>query len=171
MGVEIERKFLVVGDAWRGAVVRSERLRQGYVCSQSGRTVRVRLVVGRAVERGWLTVKGPADAAGVSRAEWEYEIPAAEALEMLEKVCQRPRVEKVRHEVAATVVGASGRETQTKWEIDEFLGENAPLVLAEIELPDADAAFVRPAWLGAEVSADARYRNSYLAAKPYGTWE
>ena len=200
MGVEIERKFLVKSDAWRATVVRSTRLSQGYVCSQSGRTVRVRV----AGERAFLTIKGPADARGVSRSEWEYEIPVAQAREMLDTVCEGPRVEKVRHEVMAT--GAGGQDVRPTsaggagvqgacptraggaggtgghdvrptsadgglvWEVDEFLGENAPLVLAEIELPAADAVFERPSWLGVEVSADARYRNSYLAAKPYGTW-
>ncbi len=177
MGVEIERKFLVVGDAWRAAVVRSTRLRQGYLCSQRGRTVRVRI----AGARGFLTVKGPADAVGVSRSEWEYEIPVADALAMLDTLCERPQVEKVRHLVAAGSgeVGRAGTpappdgscgERGLVWEVDEFLGANAPLVMAEIELPVADAAFARPAWLGAEVSADPRYRNSMLAERPYSTW-
>ena len=159
MGVEIERKFLVASDAWRGEVVRSTPLRQGYLCSQSGRTVRVRI----AGDAAFLTIKGPADAAGVSRAEWEYSIPVVDALRMLDTLCERPQVEKVRHEVPA----AGGT---LKWEVDEFLGDNAPLVVAEIELPAPDAPFARPPWLGMEVSADPRYRNSCLAGHPYATW-
>ncbi|MFN0010649.1 MAG: CYTH domain-containing protein [Phycisphaerales bacterium] len=159
MGVEIERKFLVRSDAWRSEVVRSARLRQGYLCSQSGRTVRVRV----AGEAAFLTIKGPADAAGVSRSEWEYAIPVVDALHMLDTLCERPQIEKVRHEVRA----AGGT---LKWEVDEFLGDNAPLMLAEIELPSVDSPFARPAWLGAEVSADPRYRNSHLAGHPFATW-
>lgn len=182
MGVEIERKFLVVSDAWRREVVRSTRLRQGYICSGAGRTVRVRI----AGEAAFLTIKGPADAAGVSRDEWEYAIDPGDALRMLETICDKPQIDKVRHEVAARLLGpggagaagapgahapaASPAGASATWEIDEFLGDNAPLVVAEIELPSADAPFERPAWLGAEVSADTRYRNSFLAAKPYGTW-
>lgn len=175
MGLEIERKFLVASDGWRRGVVRSTRLRQGYVCSGGGRTVRVRI----AGDVAYLTLKGPADASGVTRDEWEYAIAPADALRMLETICDQPQIDKIRHEVAGRLLGAGGAAgagaasaggASVRWEIDEFLGDNAPLVVAEIELPSADAAFERPDWLGAEVSADVRYRNSFLAARPYSTW-
>ncbi|MGD9689847.1 MAG: CYTH domain-containing protein [Phycisphaerales bacterium] len=166
MGVEIERKFLVTSDAWRTMANPPEGvvLRQGYLSSAPGRTVRVRL----AGSRGYLTIKGPADPTGVSREEFEYEIPARDAAQMLERLCVGPVVEKTRYRVPAAGSGTGGRPLV--FEVDVFAGENAGLVLAEVELSAPDQAFARPAWLGAEVSADPRYRNSNLAARPYRTW-
>jgi adenylate cyclase len=154
MAREIERKFLVTGDAWKSGAA-GVRFRQGYLSTEKARTVRVRTEGARGV----LTIKGPT--AGVSRLEFEYEIPQADADRLLDDLCLRPLVEKVRYRVAA------GRHV---WEIDEFLGDNAGLVVAEIELGSADEPFERPAWLGREVSDDPRYFNANLVRAPYRTW-
>ncbi|MDP1562662.1 MAG: CYTH domain-containing protein [Pirellulaceae bacterium] len=152
MGVEIERKFLVSGTDWKQGPGR--QLSQGYL-NQAGRvTVRVRV----DEARGFLTIKGPTE--GIRRAEFEYEIPVTDARELLQ-LCQPPLIEKRRYEVVS--------EGQL-WEIDEFLGENSGLVVAEIELPSEDTPFSRPVWLGAEVSTDPRYRNSNLAILPFSRW-
>ncbi|GHD64551.1 CYTH domain-containing protein [Jeongeupia chitinilytica] len=153
MAIEIERKFLLASDAWRDAVHRSTRIAQGYLCTDPERTVRVRL----KGETGFLTVKGRNR--GIARAEFEYPVPADDAAAML-ALC--PNVlDKTRH-----LVDLGG----LTWEIDEFHGDNAGLIVAEIELPSVDAAFVRPDWLGAEVSADPRYYNSALSERPYSRW-
>ena len=152
MGIEIERKFLVVGDAWRATP--GTAYAQGYLSRDPQRTVRVRIVEDAA----WLTVKGAS--VGATRAEFEYPVPVADAHAML-ALCDGPLVRKRRRVVVHA--GAT-------WEIDEFEGDNAGLVVAEIELAAEDAAFERPPWLGAEVTHDARYFNSNLAAAPYSTW-
>lgn len=151
---EIERKFLVDGD-FRGAVASSDRIVQGYLSTVPGRTVRVRIRGGR----GYLTIKGPAR--GLTRFEWEKEIPADEA-ELLLALCEPGAVDKTRHLVPA----ADGHV----WEVDEFHGGNAGLLVAEIELSAEDEAFERPAWAGAEVTGDHRYSNSYLTKHPYKNW-
>ena len=153
MGIEIERKFLVVGDAWRQAPATA--FVQGYLNRDKLRTVRVRIVEDAA----WLTVKGAS--AGATRAEFEYAIPLADARELL-ALCDGPLVRKRRRVVVHA--GAT-------WEIDEFEGDNAGLVVAEIELASEDEPFEAPPWLGAEVTHDARYFNSSLAAAPYSTWK
>ncbi len=152
MGIEIERKFLVVGDAWRAAPALAYA--QGYLNRDKQRTVRVRIVQ----QQGWLTVKGAN--AGATRAEFDYEIPVADAEQLL-ALCDGPLVRKLRR-----VVEHAGH----RWEVDEFQGDNAGLVVAEIELPAEDAPFERPDWLGAEVTHDPRYFNSSLATAPYRTW-
>ena len=152
MCIEIERKFLVVGDEWRAAP--PVAYAQGYLNRDKQRTVRVRIVQDAA----WLTVKGAS--VGATRAEFEYPIPVADA-EALLALCDGPLVRKLRRVVVHA--GAT-------WEVDEFQGDNAGLVVAEIELDAEDAAFERPAWLGAEVTHDARYFNSNLAAAPFSTW-
>ncbi len=154
MGREIERKFLVRGDGYR-ALGAPERYRQGYVRTAGPATVRVRV----AGERGYLTVKGPTQ--GLTRSEFEYPIPRDDAEALLDTLCERPQIEKLRYRIPA------GAHT---WEVDEFLGDNAGLVVAEIELGAEDEPFARPAWLGEEVTADPRYRNSELARRPYRTW-
>ncbi len=154
MAVEIERKFLVVSDAWRDGPA-GVRMAQGYLSRETGRTVRVRI----AGEKGFLTIKGPVS--GISRAEFEYEVPVDEARELL-AMCPRPWIDKIRHER-----WHGGR----CWEVDEFLGDNAGLVVAEIELDDAAAEFALPAWVGREVSDDARYFNSRLAVSPWREWK
>ena len=152
MATEIERKFLVQGTPWRpGSGV---LFTQGYLNRDKARTVRVRLADGKA----FLTIKGLTQ--GASRAEFEYEIPAADA-EQLMSLCDGPIIQKNRY-----VIVHDG----STWEVDEFLGENAGLVLAEIELTSEDQPFSRPPWLGAEVTHDRRYYNSSLASHPYLEW-
>lgn len=152
MGVEIERKFLVHGTAWK----QSEGVpyRQGYLNRDKHRTVRVRV----AGDAAFLTVKGLSR--GATRAEFEYAIPLAEAQQLL-ALCDGPLIEKTRY-----VIPYQG----TTWEVDEFLGDNAGLVVAEVELQNEDQPFARPPWLGAEVTQDARYFNSSLASVPYCQW-
>ena len=155
MPVEIERKFLVDGDAWRSGVRRRELFRQGYLASSDACSVRVRV----AGERAWLGLKGRVQ--GATRLEYEYEIPLHEGNEILDTLCAEGRLEKWRHWVPH-----SGHE----WEVDEFLGANAGLVVAELELDDEAETFARPSWLGAEVTHDARYFNSRLASRPWPQW-
>ncbi len=152
MGIEIERKFLVVGDDWRAAP--AVPFAQGYLNRDKQRTVRVRI----AQDAAWLTVKGAN--AGATRAEFEYAIPVADAEQLL-AMCDGPLVRKRRRVIVHE--GAT-------WEIDEFEGDNAGLVVAEIELPSEDAPFEPPPWLGAEVTHDPRYFNSSLATAPFSTW-
>jgi adenylate cyclase len=158
MPIEIERKFLVVGDVWRAEVVRSLDMRQGYLTREGQTSVRVRLE-GDAAK---LNIK--AAVVGSARAEYEYDIPAGECREMLATLCVG-RVEKTRH-----YVPAHGAHDGAVWEIDEFIGDNAGLVVAEIELVSVDASFARPAWLGRELTDDRRYYNHYLALHPYAAW-
>ena len=153
--LEIERKFLVCGD-FRPSVRRSLHLVQGYICTEHGRTVRVRLSDGR----GFLTIKGPGSADGTTRFEWEKEIPVEDVRELL-KICEPGVIDKTRYLVPA------GKHT---FEVDEFYGDNEGLVVAEVELDSEDEEFVRPGWLGEEVTGDPRYYNSMLMKKPYKTW-
>jgi len=155
MGVEIERKFRLIDDSWRDRVCQKTLLRQGYIANTRRASVRVRL----AGEAGWLSVK--AMTPGLSRAEYEAAIPAVEANEMLDRLCEGPLIEKWRH-----IVVYQGSE----WEIDEFLGENAGLVIAELELESEDTVFARPPWLGVEVTHDERYYNFRLSEKPFRHW-
>jgi adenylate cyclase len=156
MATEIERKFWVVGDAWRGAADAGTRYVQGYLASgASGATVRVRL----AGEAGWLTIKGPT--VGLTRPEFEYAIPTADAEAMLQTLCTTPPIEKTRYTMT---VG------QHLWEIDVFAGVNAGLVMAEIELGSEGERFERPSWLGEELSDDPRFFNAALARHPYQSW-
>lgn len=154
MPQEIERKFLVQGDAWREGAQRV-LIRQGYLCADGTRTVRVRT----KGERGYVTIKGPQ--AGITRAEYEYEIPINDANEMLDHLCIRPLIEKWRH-----LVPFAGMV----WEVDEFLNENAGLIVAEIEMRDAAQQIALPAWVGLEVSGDFRYTNSSLVKRPFTMW-
>jgi adenylate cyclase len=155
MGKEIERKFLVVGDAWRG-LVPGIRYRQGYLSTVKERTVRVRI----AGERAFLTVKGLS--VGAVRAEFEYAIPLADADEMLDALCERPIVEKTRYRIPfAGLI----------WEVDEFGGANAGLIVAEVELADEAQTFARPDWIGREVTGEPGYFNANLVARPYSTWK
>jgi adenylate cyclase len=154
MGEEIERKFLVSSEAWR-ETAEGTRYRQGFLSTEPERTVRVRV----AGPRGSITVKGKN--VGACRAEFEYEIPVADAERMLDTLCKRPLIEKVRYVLAI--------DAHT-WEIDVFEGDNAGLVVAEIELRREDEAFERPEWVGDEVTDDPRYFNSNLVANPYRAW-
>lgn len=157
MAQEIERKFLVAGDFMQD-VFRSYRITQGYISRTPGRTVRVRV----RDDKGFLTIKGPSFDGGLSRFEWEKEIPAGEAEELL-ALAEPVVIDKVRHLVRNT----DGVHT---WEVDVFLGANEGLVLAEIELGEPDEPFDRPAWLGQEVTGDRRYYNSYLSRTPFTVW-
>lgn len=152
MGIEIERKFLVRGVEWRG--VPGVRLSQGYLNRALDRTVRVRI----SGERAFLTIKGPTT--GASRKEFEYQIPRADTEQLLQ-MCEQPIVDKIRRIVVHE--GAT-------WEVDEFLGENHGLVVAEIELQSEDQVFAKPAWLAEEVTHDSRYFNSNLSNYPYSQW-
>lgn len=154
MGIEIERKFLLASDAWRG-LGQPVLLRQGYLSSARERVVRVRI----EGEQAMLTIKGAN--VGATRGEWEYPIPLADAAELLDGLCEQPLIEKVRHRIEyAGMV----------WEVDEFLGANAGLVVAEIELASEDQPFDKPDWIGAEVSGDARYYNANLIHHPFSQW-
>jgi adenylate cyclase len=153
MGVEIERKFLLRGDGWRsqGTPV---LLRQGYLSSQRERVVRVRIEGGQAM----LTIKGAS--VGTSRGEWEYPIPLADADELL-PLCEQPLIEKYRRRIDFQGL---------VWEVDEFLGANAGLLVAEVELTSAGQHVDLPDWIGDEVSDDARYFNANLIRHPYSQW-
>jgi adenylate cyclase len=154
MGQEIERKFLLCHDGWR-PLATGQLYRQGYIPTQGSQTVRLRIVG----DRGFLTIKGPT--VGVSRSEFEYEIPVTEAEEMLDSLCAKPLIEKYRHRI---------RVDQWIWEVDEFLGANQGLILAEVELAsDAELPTI-PDWIGEEVSGDRRYFNSYLVDHPFESW-
>lgn len=154
MGIEIERKFLVTGDSWREGA-RGVFYCQGYLSTSKERTVRVRV----AGDRGFLTIKGKST--GAARAEYEYEIPIADARELLENLCHKPLIQKTRYAVVFAGM---------KWEIDEFAGENEGLIVAEIELSDEHGHIDLPPWAGREVTGDPRYFNSRLAVNPYHTW-
>ena len=154
MAVEIERKFLLKNDSWRDIVLRSHILKQGYLASSPLPTVRVRTIDDKA----FLTIKGRTQ--GISRVEYEYEIPREEAIEMLKLSAQTP-IEKTRY-----IVEAHGHT----WEIDVFEGSNAGLVLAEVELNSEDEEVILPDWIQREVTDDARYYNSALSKNPYSTW-
>ncbi|MBE6384332.1 MAG: CYTH domain-containing protein [Lentisphaerae bacterium] len=161
MGVETERKFLLKDHSWREQVTSlPKKLTQGYFLrAQGGPTVRVRI----ADDRAFLTVKGRSKGTeNLTRSEFEYQIPLGDAAAMLEELCGTRVVKKLRFCVA----GPDG----FVWEIDEYLDLNAGLFTAEIELPDADIPFVKPHWLGAEVSGDKRYSNGSLSVSPFSEW-
>jgi adenylate cyclase len=159
MASEIERKFLTASDDWRAEVRASTRIRQGYFISDGTRSVRVRTMNDHAV----LTIKSGArivDGAS-SRAEFEYAVPFEDAAYMLDHLCHTPLVDKIRHEVEYAGM---------LWEVDEFLGANDGLIMAEIEVDDAAHIVHLPPWIGPEVTSDKRYFNSYIAAHP-GFWK
>lgn len=158
MAIEIERKFLVKSDAYKQFAYTSYRIKQGYICAESGKTVRVRL----ADDKAFLTIKGKSGDGGLSRCEWEYEIPAGDAEELF-ALCEPPLIDKTRFLVE---VG----EGQV-FEIDEFYGDNEGLVLAEIELESIDEQVVIPDFIGCEVTGDKRFYNSHLQKYPYKYWE
>jgi adenylate cyclase len=153
MGKEIERKYLVKGDAWR-KLAPGVRYRQGYLSTVKERTVRVRTVDAKA----YLTVKGLT--VGATRHEFEYEIPTADAAVLLD-MCEQPLVEKVRYRIPFQGL---------TWEVDEFEGVNRGLIVVECELTSEDQRIERPPWVGEEVTGDPRYFNSNLIAHPFTTW-
>ena len=156
MAQEIERKFLVVNQQYKSEAGRAYVIKQGYLSANPERSVRVRI----KGESGFLTIKGATYGSGISRYEWEKEIPLDEA-ETLLKICEPGIIDKIRHEI---------RCGQHTFEVDEFFGDNQGLVIAEIELAAEDEPFARPAWLGKEVSGEVKYYNSMLAKHPYSTW-
>ena len=155
MGIEIERKFLVADESWREAAAAGMRYRQGYLSTDPCNSVRVRV----SGDRAWLNIKSAT--VGVTRREYEYEIPSADAHAILEELCVKPLIEKTRF-----IVAHEGHD----WEIDVFEGDNSGLVVAEIELEAADDEFTLPAWAGEDVSGDVRYYNQRLVEHPYSSW-
>ncbi|WP_027877934.1 CYTH domain-containing protein [Meiothermus cerbereus] len=154
MGSEIERKFLVRSEDWKPGAV-GVPYRQGYLCRQAARTVRVRVAGGQA----YLTIKGQAQ--GITRLEYEYPIPLADAQDLLEQLCLKPLIEKTRYRLEF-----GGRV----WEVDEFAGENQGLVVAEVELEWPDQPLELPDWVGEEVTHDPRYLNANLVEQPFSRW-
>lgn len=154
MAKEIERKFLLVGDEWR-SLAKGTHYRQGYLNSVKERTVRIRTIDDKA----FLTIKGIT--VGATRVEYEYEIPHADCNAMLDDLAEKPIIEKNRYKIPMG---------EFVWEVDEFLGVNAGLVVAEIELKSEDQPFDKPSWVGEEVSGDPRYFNSNLVSHPYSSW-
>ena len=154
--IEIERKFLVKSAAFMKEAVKHNRIVQGYLSSAPERTVRVRI----KGENGYLTIKGQSNATGMSRMEWEKEIPLEEAEQLL-ALCEEVIIDKTRYEV---IVGVH------VFEVDVFTGENEGLVMAEIELTSETEPFEIPDWLGEEVTTDIRYYNSYLSKHPFRSW-
>jgi adenylate cyclase len=154
--IEIERKFLVTSDAFKTEAFSQNRIKQGYLSSVPERTVRVRT----KGEKGFLTIKGISSESGLSRFEWEKEIPVDEAEKLL-LLCESGVIDKTRFEVK------SGRHIV---EIDEFYGKNEGLIMAEIELQSETESFEKPIWLGEEVTNDKRYYNAYLSNHPFKKW-
>ena len=156
MSIEIERKFLVTDDSYKTMAYHSDRIAQGYICREGGNSARVRV----RGDKGYLTIKGPSIDGGLSRFEWEQEIAVEEAWELL-KLCHNAIIDKVRYLVKC------GSHT---FEVDEFLGENEGLVVAEVELSAVDEDFEKPSFLGDEVTGERRYYNSSLTRFPYKCW-
>ena len=156
MALEVEHKFLLTNENWRAQVDHSVHYKQGYLSSSPMSSVRVRISASQA----WLNIKSAT--IGTSRQEYEYEIPLTDANAILDELCHKPLVEKVRHFVY---------QDQHVWEIDEFMGDNAGLIVAEIELSQIGELFVKPAWIGEEVTADLRYYNNNLTKNPYKDWD
>ena len=154
MAKEIERKFLVRGDVWR-ALAKGVMYRQGYLNSDKERTVRIR----SADARAFLTIKGIT--VGATRSEYEYEIPFNDGKEMLDTLAEKPLIEKRRYKI---------RSGSLTWEVDEFLGENQGLIIAEVELASEDQVLEKPSWIGDEVTDDPRYFNANLVKKPFTRW-
>ena len=157
MPQEIERKFLVKDTSYREMAYASSQMKQGYICNTETTTVRVRISDGK----GFLTIKGASNHSGLSRYEWEREIPLEDARHLM-LLCEPGRIEKTRYLV---------RHGKHTLEIDEFHGENEGLVMAEVELDDVDEPFTPPSYLGREVTGDERYYNAYLSKHPYATWQ
>ena len=153
MGKEIERKFLVIRDDYRGSA-KPNLIRQGYLCNEADRVIRVRIFN----EQGFLTIKGRTDS--ITRAEYEYPIPYQDAEELM-RLCLGTIIEKVRYEV---------NFRGWNWEVDEFHGQNQGLVVAEIELETENDTFAIPDWIGNEVTSDPKYLNANLVKKPFQSW-
>ena len=156
MAIEIEKKFLVNDESYKEMAFKSDRIAQGYICRQGGNSTRVRV----RGDKGYLTIKGPSIDGGLSRFEWEKEIPASEAWELM-KLCPTPIIDKTRYLVEFE---------DHVFEVDEFYGDNEGLVVAEVELSAIDEEFKKPPFLGKEVTGDGKYYNSSLSRFPYKCW-
>ena len=157
MAIEIERKFIVTDDSYKAMAFQSDRIAQGYICREGGNSARVRV----RGDKGYITIKGPSLDGGLSRFEWEKEISATEALELL-RLCHDGIIDKIRHLV---------KWGEHVFEVDEFFGDNEGLVVAEVELDDANEDFEKPGFIGQEVTGDKRYYNSRLTRFPYKSWQ
>ena len=157
MPLEIERKFLVLDDSYKNLATSSSHIKQGYIYSGKGKTIRVRI----RDERGYLTIKGPSDKAGLCRYEWEKEVDLHDAEELM-RLCEPGIIDKTRYIIP------SGKHT---FEVDEFFGENQGLVMAEVELVSEEEPFEKPPFIGEEVTGDRRYYNSHLRENPYSRWK
>ncbi|MEI8572374.1 CYTH domain-containing protein [Methylomonas sp. LW13] len=156
MALEVEHKFLLANDDWRGEIDHSVHYKQGYLSSSPLSSVRVRISDSQA----WLNIKSAT--IGTHRQEFEYEIPLPDANSILDELCHKPLVEKTRHFVY---------RDRHVWEIDEFMGDNQGLIVAEIELSTVGEAFVKPDWVGMEVTDDIRYYNNNLCKYPFKDWD
>ena len=156
MAIEIEKKFLVNDESYKEMAFKSDRIAQGYICRQGGNSTRVRV----RGDKGYLTIKGPSIDGGLSRFEWEKEIPASEAWELM-KLCPTPIIDKTRYLVEFE---------DHVFEVDEFYGDNEGLVVAEVELSAIDEEFKKPPFLGKEVTGEGKYYNSSLSRFPYKCW-
>ena len=154
--IEIERKFLVKNDSFKKEAFTKNRIMQGYLCSVAERTVRVRI----KGEAGYLTIKGASNESGLSRFEWEKEIPITDAKKLI-LLSEAGVIDKMRFEIKIGI---------HTFEVDEFYGENDGLIIAEIELTSETETFIKPDWLGEEVTNDIRYYNAYLSSNPYNKW-
>ncbi len=157
MATEIERKFLVVSDAWRESVTHSAIFRQGYIAT--GETTRGSVRVRISGDQAWLNMKSATR--GMERLEFEYPLPLEDAIQILDSLCETPIIEKTRHYV---------RHADHTWEVDVFEGENAGLVVAEVELETTEDRPSLPIWVGNEVTDDLRYYNACLVKHPFSTW-
>ncbi len=154
--LEIERKYLILSDAYKSEAYKQTRIVQGFLNTHKERTVRVRI----KGEKAFITVKGTSNSEGTTRMEWEKEIPKVDAERML-LICEPNLIEKIRYEI---------KEGNHIFEVDEFFGENEGLIVAEIELSSENEDFTKPDWLGKEVTGDVRYYNSQLSKLPYRNW-
>lgn len=155
MGIEIERKYLVKSDEWKSSGVK-KLYQQGYLLIDKTKTIRVRTIEDTA----YLTIKGASS--GISRSEFEYEIPVEDAKFMLANLCEKPIIEKYRTKIELN---------ELIWEVDEFVGDNTGLIIAEVELKNENQKIVLPDWIGKEVSGNRQYNNSYLVKNPYKNWK
>lgn len=156
LNIEIERKFLVLNEDFKNEATHQIRIIQGYISSESGRTVRVRI----KDDKGILTIKGKSKNSGLSRFEWEKEIPLNEAEQLLQ-LCEKGKIEKIRYEIPA------GKHV---FEVDVFSGSNEGLIIAEVELNFEEENYEKPRWLGQEVTGERKYYNSMLVSNPYKFW-
>ena len=155
--IEIERKFLVISEAFKAEAINTKRITQGFLNTDKNRTVRVRV----NGDKGYLTIKGKSTSDGLSRFEWEKEISNTDAKALLQ-LCKKGIIDKIRYEV---------KKGNHIFEVDEFFGDNKGLIIAEVELNSEDEVFEKPNWLGKEVTGNIKYYNSQLSKEPYNKWK